>query len=157
MKSKYLKTQSYVHKQQGFVLVLVLVLLTILTLIGISSMNSASIEMKATANARQHQVAFNAVQSVLEYAISSEAAGPLIDYQISDKALTQTVSPSIANVKSLKADVVLTGCSVAVGNSLESGKGFTYNYFLITGNGSNSTGSSTSTQGQGVRYPSASC
>jgi len=57
-------------KQQGFVLILALVMLTVLTLIGVSSMNSANMELRATANAQQHQVAFNAVQALIEYSVS---------------------------------------------------------------------------------------
>ena len=79
-----------VARQQGFVLILVLVLLAVLTLIGVSSMNSSNLELKATANARQHQAAFNAVSSLLEYTVSADPL-VLINFQ-TVPAGVQTVS-----------------------------------------------------------------
>lgn len=153
----YPKTSLRKAKQGGFILVLSLVMLAVLTLIGVSSMTSSNIELKATANAQQHQDAFNAVQSLLEFSISDQGAAPVVDFQTSDENLTQTVTTTVANATSLSATVQLSGCSVGLGTSLEDGKGFSYNFFNIIGNGSNSTGTATSVQGQGVRYPSASC
>ena len=148
--------QLHKVKQHGFVLVLVLVLLAVLTLIGVSSMNSSNMELKATANAKQHQIAFNVVQSMLEYAVSTN--GDLIDFQTNDPDLVQAItSYSVPNSSSLKAEAVFTGCGVAVGNSLEQGKGFSYNFFEITGSGSNATGSAISVQTQGIRFPAAAC
>ena len=143
-------------RQHGFVLVLVLVMLAVLTLIGVSSMNSSSIELKATANAKQHQIAFTAVQSVLEFAVSKDGTA-LIDFQTNNPAIQSITSHTVANSSSLRADAVYTGCGVAVGNSLEEGKGFSYNFFDITGSGSNLTGTATSVQTQGIRYPAAAC
>ena len=143
--------------QVGFVLIMALVMLAVLTLIGVSSMSSANMELKATANAQQHNNAFNAVQSLLEFSVSDQGAAPVIDFQVSDYGLTQTVSTAMSNTSGLSATVVLSGCSVGLGTSLEAGKGFSYNFFNIIGTGSNSTGTATSIQGQGVRYPSASC
>lgn len=148
------------NRQRGFVLVLALVLLAVLTLIGVSSMNTANMELKATANAQQHQVAFNAVQSVLEYAISATGA-TLIDYQTNDPT-PQTVTTDVADATALSATAVYGGCSVGVGSSLEEGKGFSYNFFNITGTGSNKTaagtaGTATSIQTQGIRFPAAAC
>lgn len=141
-------------RQQGFVLVLVLILLAVLTLIGVSSMNSANIELKSTANSRQHQFAFNAVQSLLEFIVSADST---VDYQAEDLTITQTVPYAFASAKVLSATVTHAGCSVGVGSSLEEGKGFSYNFFDIAGSGSNSTGTATSIQTQGVRFPAAAC
>ena len=146
-------------KQQGFVLILVLVLLAVLTLIGVSSMNSSSIELKATANARQHHIAFNAVQSLLEYTVSGQNA-VTVDFQTTSDTV-QTVSyPEAAptlTAKDLSADVVYAGCAASIGSSLEEGKGFSSNFFNITGTGSNATGTASSEQVQGVRFPAAAC
>jgi hypothetical protein len=150
------KLQSHKTPQQGFVLILVLVLLAVLTLIGVSSMNSANVELKATANAKQHQIAFTVVQSVLEFAVSKDGAA-LIDYQTNNPATQSITSHTVANGSSLRADAVYAGCGVAVGNSLEEGKGFSYNFFDITGSGSNTTGTASSVQTQGIRYPAAAC
>jgi hypothetical protein len=144
-------------QQQGFVLILVLVLLAVLTLIGVSSMNSANVELKASANAKQHQIAFTVVQSVLEFAVSTGGAA-IIDYQTNNPDVTQSITNhTVANGSSVRADAVFAGCGVALGNSLEEGKGFSYNFFDITGSGSNSTGTATSVQTQGIRYPAAAC
>lgn len=156
LKNKTIQSSSHKH-QQGFVLVLSLVLLAVMTLIGVSSMDSASMELRAAGNAQQHQVAFNAVQSLLEYTVSDQGETPIIDFQTSDEDLTQTVTATLPNAKSLSASIVYSGCSIGLGSSLEKGKGFSYNFFTITGTGQNTTETATSIQGQGVRYPSASC
>lgn len=150
-------------RQQGFVLILSLVMLTMLTLIGVSSMNSATIELKATANAQQHQVAFNAVSSMLEYTRSKPAEGTtagLIDYQTT-AAGTQTVtrisSTALSGTSNLTADIDYLGCAKAKGSSLEEGKGFSYGYYSVAGSAANATGTATSLQTQGVRFPAASC
>ena len=142
------------NRQQGFVLVLALVLLAVLTLIGVSSMNRSNMELKATANSKQHQFAFNAVQSLLEFLVSADSP---VDYQADDMTLTQTVPYAMSNATALTASVNHAGCGVGVGSSLEEGKGFNYNYFDIAGSGSNSTGTATSIQTQGVRFPAAAC
>ena len=142
------------QKNQGFVLVLVLVMLAVLTLIGVSSMNSSSMELKAAANAKQHSIAFNVVQSVIEYAVSADGAD-LIDFQINDDTLEQEINPVVTNGSAISAKAVFSGCGISSGSSLE--KGFSYNFFDITATGSNSAGSATSVQTQGIRFPAASC
>jgi Tfp pilus assembly protein PilX len=157
MQKQQTSLQLPVSRQQGFVLILTLILLAVLTLIGVSSMNSASMELKATANARQHQVAFNVVQSVLEFAVSADGAA-LIDFQINDPLIVQTIDSSdftVNNGSSYSARAVFAGCGVGVGSSLE--KGFSFNFFDITGTGSNAKGTATSVQTQGIRFPAASC
>jgi len=142
-------------KQHGFVLILSLVMLAVLTLIGVASMNSSNMELRASANSQQHQVAFYAVQSLTEFAVSKSGEA-LINYQTSDPT-PQVVTTTLANTSALSASAVYTGCSVGIGSSLEEGKGFSYNFFNITGTGSNATGTATSKQVQGVRYPAAAC
>ena len=142
-------------QQQGFVLILVLVLLAVLTLIGVSSMNSSNMGLKATANARQHHAAFNAVQSLLEYAVSTKNP-VLIDFQ-TVPAGVQTVTYTKTGASGLTATAVYSGCAASVGSSLEEGKGFSSNFFNITGTGANATGTATSTQVQGIRFPAAAC
>ena len=140
------------QKQQGFVLVLVLVMLAVLTLIGVSSMNSSSMELKAVSNAKQHAIAFNVVQSAIEYSVSSDA---VIDFQTNDETQMQTVEPTVVNGSAVSATAQFSGCGVASGNSLS--KGFSYNFFDITATGKNTKGTATSTQVQGIRFPAASC
>ena len=142
-------------RQQGFVLILVLVLLATLTLIGVSSMNSSNMELKATANARQHHMAFNAVQSLIEYTVSGQTAVP-VDFQ-TVPSTTQTVAYTMTGASDLSASVAYAGCAASVGSSLEEGKGFSSNFFNVTATGANASGTSTSTQVQGVRFPAAAC
>ncbi len=145
---------SVMNRQQGFVLILSLVMLAALTLIGVSSMNRSNMELKTTANARQHQLAFNAAQSVLEYAASDQGVDE-INYQT--KTPNSITDYSVTGASNVNAAVSYVGCSVAIGNSLEEGKGFNYSYFKVDGSASNSTATATSLQSQGVRYPAAGC
>jgi Tfp pilus assembly protein PilX len=164
MNAKRIKigNKNPLQKQRGFVLVLAIVLLASLTLIGVSSMNSASIELKAAANEQQHQIAFNAVQSMIEYSISdpvTTGAAPLLDYQSSNEALEQPLTYSnFPNAKGLEAKVIYAGCIDGVeGSSLEEGRAFGFNLYTITATGSNITETAFSQQVQGVRHSAASC
>ncbi len=153
-KKQQCNAQLHKARQQGFVLVLVLVMLAVLTLIGVSSMNSANMELKATANAKQHQAAFHVVQSVLEFAVSADGAA-LIDFQIYEPAPIDSSDFTVVNGTAYSAETVFTGCGVGVGSSLE--KGFSFNFFDITGTGSNAGGTAASVQTQGIRFPAAAC
>jgi len=148
------------RKQRGFVLVFALFLLAVMTLIGVSSMNSANMELRGSANSRQHHVAYNAVHSLLEYVISSEAVttgGDPINFQTNDEALVQAVTYTVTGSNTLNAQVRFAGCTKGIGMSLQEGQGFVQNYYSVIGAGGNSTGTSTSTQGMGVKYVGASC
>jgi len=156
LKQKSIKRMQV--KQSGFVLILALVLLTVMTLIGVSSMNSASMELRATANARQHQMAFNNVYSLLEYTVSSGAVttlGNFIDYQTTLPAAQIVVSPTASN--NSQASIVYAGCSSGVGSSLQSGKGVSYNFYNNLASGSSASSLVASQQNLGVRSPAASC
>lgn len=141
--------------QRGFVLVLALVMLAVLTLVGVSSMDRASMELKATSNAQQHQVAFNAVQSLLDYSVSKSSP---VDYQPADLTDEQTISYDDGNAATdnLVATVTYTGCNTGIGSDQEGG-GFSYNFFDVQGSGTNASGTAISLQSQGIRFPSASC
>lgn len=149
------------QKQNGFVLILALVLLAVMTLIGVSSMTSSSMELRATANARQHHVAFNVGQSILEFALSGDTN---LDFQ-TDVTTTKYIDTALLP-QSIKDETLISavsgesnyaGCAVAVGSSLEEGKGLSSNFFEITATASNASGSATSIQGQGLRFPAAAC
>ncbi|MGD2160098.1 MAG: pilus assembly PilX N-terminal domain-containing protein, partial [Gammaproteobacteria bacterium] len=70
---KNLKLQQ-LDKQQGAVLVMALVMLTVLTLIGVSSMSSSTLELKVAGNTQQHDIAFQAAQSIIDIAASEDPA-----------------------------------------------------------------------------------
>ena len=155
-RQQYKRQYKQKYKQRGFVLVLALVMLAVLTLIGVSSMNSANMELKATANAKQHQVAFNATQSLLEFTVSKPGT-LVIDFQ------TRTTTPQVYSTyvlpgtSALSASVEYIGCTKGLGGSLEDGKSFGYNFFDIKGSGMNTNGTARSNQTLGLRYPAAAC
>ena len=155
------------NQQQGFVLVLSLVMLSVLTLIGVSSMNSANTELKATANAKHHQVAFHATQSLLEYSVSKPGTGkinfltrdatPVVYSDVSgvgDEVLGYTGTPDSS---AIAATVSYLDCTKGDGMSLEDGKGFGLNLFDVKGTGSNAKGTAVSNQTLGVKHPAAPC
>ncbi len=148
------KRKQQYKQQRGFVLILALVMLAVLTLIGVSSMNSANMELRATANAKQHQVAFNATQSLLEFTISKPGTG-VIDYQSLDTTPQVYNGFTLTGAKDLSASVTFIGCAKGVGSSLQAGRGFSNNYYNVSGSGSNALGTATSNQVLGVRFPSA--
>ena len=156
-RQQYKRQYKQKYKQQrGFVLVLALVMLAVLTLIGVSSMNSANMELKATANAKQHQLAFNATQSLLEFTVSKPGT-LVIDYQT--RATTPQVYSAyvLPDASALSASVEYIGCTKGLGGSLEDGKSFGYNFFDIQASGMNANGTARSNQTLGLRYPAAAC
>jgi len=142
-------------QQQGFVLILALVMLSVLTIIGVSSMSRSNMELRAAANVKQHLDAYNAVQSMLEYAVSKDAE-VVIDFQTTDTTPQPPVDYPDVSVNA-SATAAYIGCGPGFGSSLEEGKGFGYGFFIIQGDGTNVTTTSSSSQRQGVRYPSAAC
>ena len=158
-----IKVFSVPKKQHGVVLVLALVLLTVLTLIGVSAMSRSTLEMKVASNMQQHNVAFQAAQSRLAFAGSPDSANP-INYLIAEDS--NGVPDQTCNVSDgcldgadwvAAADVVFTDCGKGFGSSLESGKGFSYRTFEITATGETKTGSSRSVQTSAIRYPVKGC
>jgi Tfp pilus assembly protein PilX len=156
--------------QQGAVLVLALVMLTVLTLIGVQSMSSSSLELKVAANAQQHNIAFQAAQSRLAFASVDDPANPInfliaIDVSNPGTWTVQTCDPSggCPNGGSgntawvATAQVNYLDCAKGLGSSLEAGKGFSYRMFEITAIGETSTSSARSTQVGAVRYPVKDC
>ena len=156
-------SSSMPQKQAGLVLVLALVMLTVLTLIGVSSMSRSTLEMKVASNMQQHNVAFQAAQSRLAFAGSKDTANP-IDYMIApvDGVIEDQTCNAIDNCDDgadwvAAATVSFTGCGKGIGSSLESGKGFSYRSFEIEATGETTTGSSRSVQVSAIRYPVKGC
>ncbi len=154
MKKNQLHLQ--IKKQDGFVLVLALVLLAVMTLIGVSSMNSANMELRATSNIRQYQIAFAAGQGLMDYATSDTGVGA-INYQTLTPNSVADGDANAVGASAVSANVAYVGCSVGIGSSLEEGKGFNYNFYTVNGTASSLNGSATSLQNEGVRYPAAGC
>ena len=155
-----------VKKQSGMVLVLALVMLAVLTLIGVASMDSSSLELKVAANTQEHEVAFQAAQTVIAFVTSEDPENTIDYHDVSATAQTISYPPaSNSNMGDLPADeqisgsatVTRVGCSAGIGDSLEEGKGTKYNFYNAQVVGLNVTGSSNSVQMQGVRYFAAGC
>ncbi len=163
-RSVWMVIPSVPQKQAGMVLVMALVMLTVLTLIGISAMSRSTLEMKIAGNMQQHNVAFQASQSRLAFAGSQDTSNP-IDYLLAMPAdppyPVQTCNAVDGCVDgadwTATATVSFTGCSKGIGSSLESGKGFSYRTFEIEATGETATGSSRSVQISAMRYPVKGC
>ncbi|NNJ98646.1 MAG: hypothetical protein HKP12_15985 [Gammaproteobacteria bacterium] len=155
--------QSGLYQQQGAVLVMALVMLTVMTLIGVSSMSSSTIEMKVSSNTQQHDIAFQAAQGIISIASSPESPMNTNNYQVfeTDEMQTgyeQNLGYTGSSGKSAATAVTTwIGCKSQIGSSLEQGKAPVVNFFNVRAVGNTVTGSATSVQMQGVRYPAAAC
>ena len=159
--------RAFPVRQTGVVLVMALVMLAVLTLIGVTSMSSSTLEMKVAGNMQQHNVAFQAAQSRLAFASADDDANP-IDFLLSidvgaDPSTwpVQTCNASDGCIDGAEwaasADVSYLTCGKGFGSSLESGKGFSYRLFEIVATGETATGSSRSIQATALRYPVKGC
>src|SRR5215470_7994959 len=92
MMSNELRNRPQARRQRGAALVIGLLLLLILTLLAISSMNSASVEFVMAGNEQYHQNAFQAAETGIAQSIA-----------------TGTYNPGDANVQNIAAAV--TGSS----------------------------------------------
>jgi type IV pilus assembly protein PilX len=66
-----LRNRSNRHDQRGATLVVSLILLLVLTVLGVSGMNTATLELTMASNAQFHQGAFQAAETGIDIAISS--------------------------------------------------------------------------------------
>lgn len=151
------------HQQRGAVLVMALVMLTVMTLIGVSSMSSSTIEMKVSSNTQQHDIAFQAAQGIISIASSPESPMNTNNYQVFETdemqpGYEQNLAYAGSSGKSAATAVTTwIGCKSQIGSSLEQGKAPVVNFFNVRAVGNTVTGSATSVQMQGVRYPAAAC
>ena len=158
---KYIKDSGYT-KQQGAVLVMALVMLTVLTLIGVSSMSSSTLELKVAGNTQQHDIAFQAAQSVIDIAASTDPLNTN-NYQVfktdsSDADFEQLINYASADGEGTGQSITTwMGCKKNIGSSLEDGKAPVANFFNINATGMTITGSASSMQMQGIRFPAAAC
>jgi len=162
MNKRSMKQRS-INKQRGAVLVMSLVMLTVLTLIGVSSMNSSTIEMKVASNTQQHDIAFQAAQSIIDIAASPDSQLNTNNYQVFETdsgqaGYEQYLAYAGSSGKSAASAITTwVGCKAQIGSSLEQGKAPVVNFFNVSATGTTVTGSATSVQNQGVRYPAAAC
>jgi type IV pilus assembly protein PilX len=150
-----------INRQSGAVLIVSLVILTVLTLIGVASMSSSTLELKVASNAQQHDTAFQAAQNIIEI-IASTSPLNTVNYQVfkTDPSATdyeQNLSYTSTDGSTAQTVVTYSGCKAQIGSSIEEGKGLSVNFFRARATGTTSTGSATSIQMQGIRYPAAAC
>lgn len=163
------KAWSVPGRQTGMVLIMALLMLMVLTIIGVSSMSSSTLEMKVASNMQQRNIAFQAAQARLAFAASLGVSQgtSTIDYLINIPDLTDPSTwpvqpcndPDCPNGDdwTATANVSYSGCGKGAGNSLEAGKGFSYRTFEIKATGETLTGSSRSVQVSAILYPVKAC
>jgi type II secretory pathway pseudopilin PulG len=150
-----------INRQSGAVLVVSLVILTVLTLIGVASMSGSTLELKVASNSQQHDTAFQVAQSIIEI-LASKSPLNTVDYQVfqADPTATgyeQNLTYTATDGSTASATVTYSGCRANIGSSMEEGRGLVSNFFRAQATGTTGTGSSTSVQMQGIRYPAAAC
>ena len=136
-----MKTQQI--KQNGAALVVGLVMLLVMTLIGVSSMNSTRTELKIANNFKNHSNAFQTAEIMFERA----AVDPLIAWLDADSTLLMSsygagyISESGLKRGTIR-NVVYIGCRKSVtGNSLTgSGGAKLIHEVSVTGNEQNADG-----------------
>lgn len=173
MKHSMINNKQYVppvvvKREGGAVLVMGLVLLTVLTLIGVSSMSSSTLEMKAAANQQQHNIAFQGAQSRLAFTAKEDPVLKPVNYYI---AIDVKADPNTWPVQTCNAaDGCVDGadwtatatisyldCQKASGSSLEAGKGVSARIFEIRATALTNAGSAKSVQAGAIRYPVKGC
>jgi type IV pilus assembly protein PilX len=134
------------HHQSGAVLIVSLVLLLVLTVIGVTSMRSATLEEKMAANSMNYDITFHAAESAIEKALDDETA------------LTQAMDNSTVSVDSDIGDSSITssatltyaGPAIIYGNNLTQ-KGIPASAFDVTGTATRANTGASVTVSQGVK------
>lgn len=142
-------------------------------------MSSSTLELRIASNSQQHNIAFQAAQSSIAFAISADDANKN-NFLIAISDLTDPTTWPVQTCGvgvtvdvgvqvdlgdicpngtdwTAKAAVKYLDCQKGVGSSLEAGKGFSYRIFEVKAEGATSTGSSKSIQASALRYPVKGC
>jgi Tfp pilus assembly protein PilX len=90
-------------RQQGFVLVLALVLLLVLTTLAVSGVTSSSLQFTIAGNAQQHSSAFQAAETGLSVAMVNGSFDPTVPAQVMNQlvpnaptdSFTVTIQPAL--------------------------------------------------------------
>jgi len=139
-------TSSHYQKQQGAALLVSMIMIFILSLLGLTSMRSSTLETRMAANSIEKDITFQAADSASEIVLDDEQN--LADVICTDVPMeTQINNINHGEVIDTVAHVSYGGESIAVGYSLDSG--FSALRFTATGTSTmTETGTSTSiTQG----------
>lgn len=139
---KVRKLSGAADKQQGVALIMAMVILVILTMLGISSMKSSTLELKMAAGIQDNTMAFQAAESGLVEAFRTIVLDP-------NQAITSSFTP----VSGITAMTVTeyTGQSAVTGTSTPSSSvSYRYSNFRQTATANTSSGAKVVIK-QGVR------
>ena len=116
------------HGQQGAALVVGLILLVVITVLAISSMNTATTELAMARNDQNYENAFQAAETGLEAALASGQFSTLA---------TTVLNPYISTHESVTATVEFEDSSIVPDKafSLGVGSGISAYHFVTTSNG----------------------
>jgi len=148
MMHRNLNSNIKLKKQTGAVLLISMLMLLVMTLIGISTMNTARFEEKMSANSMNMNKALQASESAVDAALSDIAN--LVTALNTGTTVTISVNLGDAAVTS-SADVTYMGATNAPGFSLGNNQGsFSTYQFEALGTGSVPAANATAVTGQGV-------
>lgn len=107
-----------IEKQNGAALVVGLIMLLVMTLMGVTSMNSSRTELKIASNLNNHSIAFQTAALLIERAL----VDPLIDWTDSSPTLQKgsyaTGYESTDKLRAGEFTLTFSGCRLAAGSSL---------------------------------------
>ncbi len=104
--------------QQGAALIVAMVLIFLLSVLGLTSMRSSTLETRLVGNALEKDLTFQAADSASEISLDDEDA--LIAIACTDNPLETTVTEMSNNVVDATASLSYAGQSPAIGFSLDS-------------------------------------
>lgn len=121
-------------KQGGAALVVGLILLMVLTLLAISGMNTATVELQMAGNLQYAQNAFQAAETGIELAVESGTPSTAAPTTVAPTAITGTASDKYETVTRFTLPNGVTPVPTG-GFSMGSGTGFSAYHFDITSTG----------------------
>ncbi|MFQ5469238.1 MAG: PilX N-terminal domain-containing pilus assembly protein [Gammaproteobacteria bacterium] len=133
---------SSIKRQNGSALVISLLILVVMTILGVTSMSSTSLEENMAANSQNSHVAFQAAESAINAAITANV-GFIADTAINPPQAQYSFGSSTISTSS----IAYQGTSIKEGASI--GK-LVSHQFEITGNGLINGAKATRTNIQGV-------
>jgi type IV pilus assembly protein PilX len=135
--------------QSGAVLVISLILLLVLTVIGVTSMRSATLEEKMAANTMNHDATFHAAESAIENALDD--TNSLVQAILTSNTVTVNLDVGDSSVTT-DAQVKYLGSGIALGFSLgQNSSAFSSYRFDATGTATRANTGASVTVSQGVR------
>ena len=138
------------HRQKGAALVIGLILLMVLTLLAISGMNTATLELQMAGNAQYSENAFQASETGIETALREAKVLGVNTANVDPEKTVAMPNSTIDKYKILTTHTPENGVTKVPsgGYSMGVGKGFSAYHFDVTSTGTSSR-SSTETHVQG--------